>query len=561
MKVFWLRLLSIVFVLIALYLLIIMRLFYWQVIKSEDIKEIGRRQSTESLVLQSKRGEILSSDNFPLATNKTTHRAFANPKLIKDKNSISKELSIILNKDEATISALLESDLYWVSLAMGINDEKKKQIDALEIQGLGFQSEDARLYPEASMAAHLIGFVGKDLDGEDKGYFGLEGFYNAQLEGRQGRTYVVKDALGNQILSGIREESKIDGRNIILNIDRTIQYLIEKRLKEGIEKYQAEGGSVVVMEPKTGKVLGLASLPKFNPQTYYQYESKSYKDPIVSSLYEPGSTFKVLVMAAGIDLGVVKPETKCDICKGLVKIGEYSIKTWNDKYFPDSTMTEVIQHSDNIGMVFVERKIGIDNLLKYLNVFGISQKTGIDLQGEVSGSIKDKSNLYPIDAATLSFGQGISITPIQLLTAVSSIANGGNLMKPYVVNKIISDDGKIYEVNPEVKRKTVSQNTAKIITWMMVNAVEQGEAKWAKLKDYKIAGKTGTAQIPVAGHYDPNNTITSFVGFFPAQDPKISMLVLINKPKVSIYGSETAAPIFFSIARDLVGYLNIPPSF
>ncbi len=544
-----------------LYLFVLLKLFYWQVLRGADLKKIGEAQSTESLIQKSSRGDILTSDNFPLATNKISYLVYANPKLINNKDEYAKKLSELLSLPESSISAKLSQNLFWVRLASKVDDATRKNIEHEKLSGIGFQQETDRYYPEGSMAAHLIGFVGKDENGEDKGYFGLEGFYNEQLKGRDGKLYVVKDALGNTIINDIRQLPKIDGRNIVLNIDRTIQYYAQKELSRGINTYDADGGTVIIMEPASGKVLAMASFPNFNPQDYYDFDSSSYKNPAISSLYEPGSTFKVLVMSSGMDLDLVKPDTKCDICSAAIKIGEYSIKTWNEKYYPNTTMTEVIQHSDNTGMVFVAKKLGIDKMIKYLTDFGINDNTEIDLQGEISGSIRDRDLWYPIDLATSSFGQGISITPMQLIVAVNTIANGGNLMKPYVVSKIIKEDGKEVLIKPESKGRVIKESTAKVMTWVMVNAVEKGEAKWAKIPDYKFAGKTGTAQIPVAGHYDPTKTIASFVGFFPANDPKISMLVLVDRPKKSIYGAETAAPIFFSIARQILNYYNIRPTY
>lgn len=544
---------------IILYFAVILRLFYWQVVKAEDLHDSGREQSTESLIATAARGDILFSDEFPLATNKISYLLYANPKKVDSETRYGRLLAPILESEEASISALLDQDLFWVRLRSNLPFEKKDEIEKLKLDALGFQSVSTRYYPEASMAAHLVGFVGKNELGEDEGYFGLEGFYDRQLRGRAGRIYMVKDALGNPILTDVREEKKIDGRSLVLSIDRSVQYIADRQLKKGLEKYQAEGGTVIIMDTKTGKILGSASYPKFDPQKYYEYEGGLYKNPVVSNLYEPGSTFKVLVMAAGIDAGLVKPDTRCNICASPIEITSYKIKTWNDEYYPNTTMTEVIQHSDNTGMVFVGQKLGVKRLSDYLERFGMGETTGIDVQGEISGDLRDEDSWYPIDLATASFGQGISVTPIQLITAVNSIANEGKLMVPQVVDKIITEDGKTIEIKPKMRRRTVSEKTATLVTWMMVNSVEKGEAKWTKIPEYQVAGKTGTAQIPVAGHYDPTQTNASFVGFFPPENPKITMLVVVNKPKTSIYGSETAAPLFFSIARDLIQYYNISP--
>jgi len=553
-----LRLLISLCLFIGLYFLIIGKLFYWQVARAQDLREIGKNQSSDRLPIQAKRGEILASDSFPLATNKITYLLYANPKVVDDKGKYARLLSPILEMEEASISARLEKDLFWVNVASKLPDTKKREIENLKLEGLGFQEQSDRYYPEASMAAQLVGFLGKDKNGGNHGFFGLEGYYNAQMQGRDGSLYVVKDALGHPVVNDIREEKKIDGRSITLSIDRTIQYILDKRLKEGVMKYEAEGGSLIAMDTKTGKILGMSSVPNFDPQTYYEFPQTSLKNPAISDLYEPGSTFKPLVVAAAVDLGLVKPDTKCTICDGPVPIGEYNIKTWNSKYYPNSTITEVIQHSDNTGMVFVGRKLGKDNLLSYIERFGIGDTTGIDLQGEVTGELRESWS--EIDLATATFGQGISITPLQLITAINSIANGGVLMKPYVVEKITQPDGKEIPIKPQEKRRVIKESTATVMTWMMVNAVDNGEAQWIKVPGYSIAGKTGTAQIPVAGHYNPNETITSFVGFFPAEDPKITMLAVVHKPKTSIYGAETAAPIFISAARDIITYYGIPPT-
>lgn len=554
------RLILIFVVSIAAFLTIILRLFYWQVLKADALRLEGHGQSSLTLVSTAKRGSVLFSDNFPIATNKVSYLLYANPKKVDSFESYARSLSKILGVDEASISARLNQDLYWVSLQSRLSYEQKEEIEKLNLSALGFEQETERDYPEASMAAHLIGFVGKNQDGENQGYFGLEGFYDRQLRGREGSIYLIKDALGNPILTDVREDKKIDGRTLVTTVDRSIQYMADTALKTGVENYGAEGGSIVVMESKTGKILASSSYPKFDPGKYWEYDGKYYTNPIVSNLFEPGSTFKVLVMAAGIDSGEIKPDTKCPICDGPVEIAGYQLKTWNNKYYPNSTMTEIIQHSDNTGMVYVGQKLGIEKFMSYIQKFGIGSLTGIDIQGEAIDPLRPERKWKELDLATASFGQGLLVTPIQLITAVNSIANDGQLVKPIVVDKILPPDEEPIEIKPEVIRQTVSRATAKAITWMMVNAVDQGESKFTKIPNYAVAGKTGTAQIAVEGHYDPDNTNASFIGFFPAQNPKITMLVIVNKPKTSIYGSETAAPIFFNVARDLIQYYNIEPS-
>lgn len=542
------------------FLLIIARLFYWQIVKGDEFVSIAQGQYTSVVKVPPARGEIRSFDNFPLLSNRRVFLVFVSPKDVEDKKQVSLALSSLLEMEEATVSALLHHDLVWVPIKHNVEREVKEKIENLKIKGVGFEEESLRFYPEASMAAHLLGFVGKDEGGSEKGYFGLEGYYDRELKGREGKTFQVKDTFGWPILlAPRREELKIDGKHFLLHLDRRIQFIAEEKLREGVKRYGAKGGSVAIMDPKTGAILALASLPSYEGGKYQEFDEAFYKDPILSDTYEPGSTFKVLVMAGALNDEVVIPDSRCDACGGPIRIGEYTIKNWNDKYYQGTSMIEVIEHSDNTGMVYVTRKLGLEKLFSYLQKFGIGASTGIDLQGEVNPGLRVPNKWYPIDLATASFGQGIAVTPIQMLTAVAVLANGGKLMEPHVVSKIIDERGKEVAIKPKVIREIISQNTAKVVTEMMVNSVEQGEAKWTKIPGYRVAGKTGTSQIAIAGHYDPDRTVASFVGFAPAEDPRFAMLVKVNEPKTSFYGSETAAPIFFKIAKEILLYYGIPP--
>lgn len=547
--------------LIFCFCLIIIRLFYWQVVRAEELTAFGRAQYGASITLSQTRGEIKTSDGFPIATNKLSYLLFANPKEVKDKKQLANFLYENLSVDFASSSALLSSDKLWVPLKSKVDISTKEILEQKKLPGVGFEQQADRLYPEASLAASLIGFVGKDDLGEDKGYFGLEGFYDRQLKGRPGVAVQIHDALGRPILSQLNERSgAINGRSLITSIDRTVQFIAEKKLKEGIDRYGALGGMVGIIDPRTGSVIAMAAVPNFDPQKYWIYPDYLYKNPFVSNTFEPGSTFKSLIMSIALDSNVVTPQTRCPICSGPISIGGFEIKTWDGKYHKDPTMVEVIQRSDNTGMAFVGRSIGLARMLTYLDKFGIGKLTGIDVQGEVAPAIKEEDKWYPIDVMTASFGQGISVTPIELLVAFSAIANGGIRMEPHIVSKIETPEGETLTVQPKIASKPISGKTAKVMAEILVNAVEKGEAKWAKPKGYRIAGKTGTAQIPIAGHYDPNKTITSFIGFAPADNPKFAMLVIVDRPTTSSYGSETAAPIFFDIAKDILTYYAIPPS-
>lgn len=549
------------FLLLLMFVSIIARLFYWQVVKAEELSLLGRSQYGTLVELLPERGEIKTADGFPIATNKPSFIVFANPKEIKDKEKTISLLSNLLDTNRASISASLSQDLFWVPIQSKVNVQLKNSIEKLKLKGIGFEQESVRFYPEASMAAQVLGFVGKDELGEDKGYFGLEGYYDRLLRGKTGLAVQIHDALGQPVLARMNENSgQINGRSLILSMDRSIQFIVEKKLKEGIEQYGASSGMAAVMDPKTGNILAMAAFPSFDPSNYSEYSEELYKNPFISNIYEPGSTFKPLIMAAALDSKVVKPDTKCPICTGPIQIGDYEIKTWNNKYYKETNMIDIIVHSDNIGMVYIAQTLGLEKMLSYLRRFGIGELTGIDFQGEVAPNLKSENKWYPIDLATAGFGQGISLTPIELLTAFASIANEGKRMEPHIVSKIETPEGQIIPIPSKIVDKPISSQTAKVITEMLIRAVDKGEAQWAKLRGYRIAGKTGTAQIPIAGHYDPNKTITSFMGFAPADDPKFVMLVILDRPTTSIYGAETAAPIFFGIAHDILTYYGIPPS-
>lgn len=537
------------------------KLFYWQVVKAQTLSELGQEQYGKVIDIVPQRGEIQTSDNFPLATNRLSFLLFANPKEVKNKEETTNILAPLLQEDTASISALLGLDRYWISLASNLTTQTKNTIDTLKLPGIGFEDSFTRFYPEASMAAQLLGFVGKDEIGNPKGYFGLEGYYDGQLRGRVGHAIQIHDALGRPVLSKLAEDSgEQDGRTLVLHIDRVIQFLVERKLKDGIEKYGADSGTVAVMDPKTGAILAMSSFPNFDPRDYTKFDLSDYKNPFITDTYEPGSTFKPLIMSAALDAQLVKPDSTCPVCSGPVQVADYEIHTWNDQYFPNISMMDIIRHSDNTGMVYVSQVLGRDRMLSYLEKFGIGSGTGIDLQGETVPFFPEKSSWSTIDLATASFGQGISVTPIQLLDGFSAIANEGKRMEPHVVKNILTSDGQTIAIAPKVLSQPISPEIAKVMTEILVYTVNKGEAQWARLPGYRIAGKTGTASIPVAGHYDPTQTIASFIGFAPADDPKFSMLVILNKPKSSIYGAETAAPVFFDIAKDILTYYGITPT-
>ncbi len=552
---------TVVFIIIIIWAsAIIVKLFFWQVLSYERLASEADSQHFVTFSLPSVRGDILTSDGSILVTNQPAYLVYAEPNKIKDKDSFSEFISKSLDIDKASVSAQIkDSNQLWVPLAKRVEEERIEKIKEKKIEGIGFEKMGRRFYPEASMSAHLLGFVASDNRGEDKGYFGLEGFYDKELRGREGILRQEKDPYGNPIIIGEAERIDPDnGRILKLHLDKVVQLTIEDNLKKGIEKYGAKGGVIVVMDPSSGAILGMASFPSYDMATYFDFPKEIYKNPIVGESYEPGSTFKALIMAAALNEKAVEPKTIVDE-SGPVNISGYSIRTWNNKYRGEINMIQILQHSSNVGMVQVARKIGKEKMIDYIKKFGFGKETNIDLEDELVPELRDDEDWKEIDLATASFGQGIAVTPIQMVSAISVLANGGKLMEPHVVDEIIDREGSIVKIKPKVIREVIRSGASKVITEMLVSSVEAGEAHYSLPKGFKIAGKTGTAQIPVSGHYDEEKTIASFVGFAPADEPKFAMLVAITEPTSSPWGSETAAPLFIDIAKDLLAYYKVFP--
>ncbi|KKU14676.1 MAG: Peptidoglycan glycosyltransferase [Microgenomates group bacterium GW2011_GWC2_45_8] len=560
--------------------IIILRLSYWQVIRTDELASAAQDQYLVRDVAPALRGSIVTADGYPIVINQPVFALGAyTPSLVVSPTQIVEQIMPLLDftiddpvvaSDPAKLPLALEelkSNLRstmleritrggYAVLVRNLSVAEKATIETLSIPGLTFDPTFVRQYPEASMSAQLTGFVGRDDVGKSVGYFGLEGFYDRELSGRERIEKQEKDAFGNPLLIGdFQLLPGRRGRDLKLFLERGVQYLVEQSLQEALAKYGAVSGEVIVMDPSTGGILAMASLPSYEPTHFHLYDSSLYKNPAVANTYEPGSTFKVLVMAAAFNEEVIQETDQCDICGGPYPIGKYTIKTWNNEYHPLATPQEILVHSDNVGMVWTQQKLGGEKLLEYLKNFGLGQKTGIDLQEEVVSPLRTRWG--DIDYATASFGQGIAVTSIQMLSAVGAIANKGVLMEPHLVQSVIGDNNVV--IPPKSRGEVISSETSKRITNLMIQAVEQGEAQWAAPKGYTVAGKTGTAQIAVSGHYDAEKTIASFVGFAPASNPRFVMLVKLREPQSSQWGSETAAPLWFSIAKKLLLHYNIPP--
>ncbi len=556
---------------------IILRFSYWAVVRSAELSESASDQYSAKDIRLPNRGTITTNDRYPLVLNQPVfalgvytpslrqspqelvdqimprlNLTIDDPAISTDAAKLLPALNELKSKTAMSMLEKLNKNGYSV-LARNLSVTEKEAISALNLNGLDFDPSFIRAYPEASLSAHLTGFVGRDDLGNPQGYFGLEGYYNRELFGREGIDKQEKDAGGNPLLNGrFQTLPGRDGKNLVLHLDRGAQYLVELQLAEALTRYGAVSGEVIVMDPQTGGILALSALPTYEPSKFHLFDPSLYKNPSIANTYEPGSTFKVLVMAAAFNEKAVNLTDQCDICNNPLSIDKYTIKTWNNEYRENATPKDIIVHSDNVGMVWAARKLGDEKLLSYIKAFGFGEKTGIDLQEEVSSSLRTRWG--EVDYATSSFGQGIAVTSIQMLRAVGAIASGGELLEPHVVAKV---DNVV--VPRKVVRRVISPEAASEITELMVAAVSEGEAKWAAPKHYTVAAKTGTAQIAVAGHYDAEKTIASFVGFAPAKNPRFVMLVKLREPKTSQWGSETAAPLWFRIANSLLLHYNVTP--
>ncbi len=535
------------------------RAFYLQIIKKDDWVRLAERQHQKTVPLTPARGTIYDSTGAALALSIEMDSCFAEPVFIEDPQGAAERLAPLLGFPRGQLAKKLSGKRGFVWLRRQITPDMTRKIRDLKISGIGFVKESRRFYPNAEVAAHVIGFTGLDPQGLE----GLELRYNSQILGNTGYLVTERDALGRDIAlmdKVVKKSSK--GHNIILTLDKNIQYIAEKELAKAVTESRAAGGVALVMEPDTGRVLAMASYPTFNPNSFRGYSHDNLRNRAVADTFEPGSTMKVFLIASALATKIVGPNDVFNCENGNYAIGGRIIHDTHK--YGNLRVSEILKFSSNIGSAKIGARLGAGRLLAGLKNFGFGEKTGIDLPGEVSGLLRDRSRWYPIDLATISFGQGLSISALQLATAISSIANGGLLMKPYLVEKITNDSGTVVQgFSPQIRRRVVSSRTAKTMTRMMENVTAEGGTGLNAVVDgYRVAGKTGTAQKvdPMTKCYSATKRTASFVGFVPADDPRLTILVIVDEPKTSSYGGVVAAPAFREIAHQSLCYLKVPPT-
>lgn len=552
-------------------LLIIVKLFFLQVINYNLYAEAAESRHNLFLDLWPTRGQIYFGDfkrisaPAPAALNKSVYTVVVDPKIVKDKKQDAQNLAQILSKklelpEKEVWDKINKERSRYEIIKKRVSTDVVAELRLEKISGVFFDEEPSRFYPEKELAAQILGYLGYSDKKIPKGFYGVEGYFNDLLSGTPGFLSTERDARGGWITLLPRvKKPAVDGADLVLTIDRTIEHVACESLKKGIKNLRAKGGTVVIMNPKDGALLAICNEPGFDPNNYSETADLSlFNNNAIFTPYEPGSVFKVITMAAALDSGKVSPET-IFTDNGFLKFGPHTIRNAASKVYGLQNMTGVLKESINTGAVFAAQQVGLEKFKKYVQDFGFGVLTGIEMDEEVPGNIASLNEKGDIYLATASFGQGLTATPLQLVSAYAAIANKGKLYKPYIVSETHYPDGHKEKTIPRLVRQVISERTARILSGMMVVVVEEGHGKAAGVKGYHIAGKTGTAQIPgPGGKYIEEATNQTFIGFGPVDDPQFVMLVKYVEPQVK-FAESSAVPTFGEIAKFLVQYLEIPP--
>ncbi|MFH1191851.1 MAG: penicillin-binding protein 2 [bacterium] len=496
---------------------------------------------------------------YPAAVNRKYNFFYAEPNHIENPERTAELLAKYLDLDkEHLLEKFFLKDDPYEPLKHKVSQKITNQITSLGLKGVDFLEEDFRYYPDENIGGHILGFLSSEND-TTKGQYGIEEYFNDLLSGEPGFIKTEKDVKGGiiKIWDTAFYEAR-DGADVVLTIDYAVQHKICSELKKGVIQYGADGGTIIVMNPETGAILGMCSYPDFSPEKYGEVSDIAvFNNPAIFDAYEPGSIFKPVTASIALDLDKIEPNTTYEDT-GEVRIGPHVIRNSDLKAHGVQTMTQVLEKSLNTGAIFMARQAGKENFKKYLENFGFGQKTGIELDTEAGGNIESLKEDGEIYMATASFGQGISVTPLQMAVAYSVLANGGKLPKPHIVDKIIKNKKDVQEIQPEIVRQVVSARAAKLASAMLVSVVEEGHAKKAGVKGYYVAGKTGTAQVAENGVYG-NKTIHTFAGFAPVDEPKFVLIVKLDNPKTGIFAESTAVPLANKIIEFALNYYGVKP--
>ena len=540
--------------------IILARAYQLQVLDKDRLARIALAGYRGIVKLPPKRGTIYDRKGHELAVSVEVESIYTHPHLMQNKVQTAKLLSKILEIKESALLGLFKSQRPFVWIDRKVAPEKIKKAKALGIEGVGFTTETRRYYPGKEIAGHVLGFAGED----NQGLEGLEKKYDKILKGPDYTLIQMRDALGRPFYVNrpAPEESEI--RDLVLTIDKDIQYAAEQALKKTVEETRAKNGHAIVVDVETGEILAMAVTPLFNPNVFWTHQANQWRNRVVTDSYEPGSTIKAYLLAAALDSSLVSPETKFFCENGEYKIGTNTIHDHDRKGHGMLSVSEIITFSSNIGAVKIGQRIGYKRFHEYLGKFGFGDRTDIDLPGEQEGFLRPVKEAKEIEKATSFFGQGMTVNSLQLVMAMGAIANGGKLMKPYVVKAVRDQRGKVVEENhPQVVRKVMSPETARKVTQVLESVVKEkgGTGNLAAIKGYRVAGKTGTSQKvdPATKRYSGKNYVTLFVGFAPVESPRLAILALVDEPEAKKYGGLVAAPVFREVGAWSLNHLRVIP--
>ncbi len=547
------RITALFLIVVFLMLGLFVRLVWVQVVNGPDYCKKALDQRLRELPVTPKRGIIYDRNGKELVASGTAETIAAYPAQIKDPNETAKALAQVLEASEEEIYKKITQNRSSVYLKRRVDEQVAAKVKELDLPGIGFTMESKRFYPNKELAAHLLGFSGDDGDGLE----GLETTLDHYLMGVPGSIAIEKDGKNRELHDGVQKYyPPKDGSDVYLTIDEVIQYIAERELEAGLTIHKANGGSVIVMNPETGEILALTNRPTYDPNDFRSYNQGNWRNRAVVDTYEPGSTFKIITTVTALEEGVVNVNDSF-FCKGSITVAGENIACWEEKGHGSQTFAEVVEHSCNPGFVQVGQRIGAETLDRYITAFGFGRKTNVGLSGEAPGSKYPLEKIGPVELATISFGHSISVSPMQLITAVSAVANDGLLLQPQIVKEVKTNSGELvkgFEIIPV--RQVISKETAQLASKLLANVVKNGTGKNAQVEGYEIAGKTGTAQA-YGGEKKYNS---SFIGYVPADDPKLVILVVLyDVTSYPHFGSQTAAPIFQKIAKSALLYLEIPP--
>lgn len=543
---------------LSVFILVAGRAFYLQVIKKESLVKLAEKQHQRIVPLTPGRGAIFDSNNAPLAVSIEMDSCYAEPRKVENIAETAAKLGPLLSITPQQLEEKLKGSKNFVWVQRRIAPDLVAQIKALDLEGIGFVKESKRFYPNSEVASHVVGFTGIDPEGLE----GIERKYDSTILGSTGYLVTERDALGRDVYSkGAVVKNSAKGQNVTLTLDKNIQYIAEKELTNAVESNGAKAGIALVMEPATGRILAMANYPSFNPNTYYKASPQALRNRSIADSFEPGSTFKIFLVASAIEEKVIRAGDSFDCENGSYGIGGRIIHDTHK--YGNLSIAQILKYSSNIGAAKIGTRLGQEKLHQALSKFGFGEKSGIDLPGETGGVLRSKGQWFGVDLATISFGQGVTATALQLATGVSAVANGGLLMKPFLVEKISDDSGNVLRTNgPEVRRRVISEETARTVARMLEGVVvDGGTGVNAAVDGYRAAGKTGTAQKvdPLTRGYSADKRTASFIGFVPLEKPRLTILVIIDEPKTSPYGGIVAAPAFSAIAQQSLCYLKVAP--